>query len=232
MVQMTLDASGCATLGGCNGGAQRPPAKIGAVLPAHILQVPRWRNRKLLRREPRLEIASSLFRFSPKYSPTYYLPQCQQPVTLAANFEGSVVILQFGSSSMSQHDEAKVGLLALSMLLKRDNYTPTRRIEILTNFRNWIHAIERSNGGPISDAAVQDVIADLFYRLLKGQEATDPLVIETIETDLDPKTISKLRTCELDLRVSRIHPSTFRVLDAFCFLMVMLPPPYLTEWPY
>lgn len=111
-------------------------------------------------------------------------------------------------------------------LVKLQN-DPTRltisaRIQAVHNLRGTIEFLSKQYGERLSDAAVSDLIDDLFHRILRHGNIEDLGVLETLNKGLDPKTIGNLRSCQLDLNVRRIHPRTIRVLDAFCFAIVPL----------
>lgn len=115
-----------------------------------------------------------------------------------------------------------------ALIRLREKYSSRARYEIVTAFREWVSALERSNNRAISPQRLSELLDQEFDEFSDTMAVEDPW-FKTIwaERGLDPKTIKNLLTCELKLNLLDIHERSFRMLDAFLQIVTKNPPPYL-----
>lgn len=115
----------------------------------------------------------------------------------------------------------------LAPLALKASYSYRQRHKVLSLFREWVQALERSNGA-ISHKRLSKLLDDEFNEFSDTMNVSDPW-FKTVweERGLDPKTIKNLLECDLKLNLLDIHDRSFRMLDAFLQIVTQNPPFYL-----
>ena len=102
-------------------------------------------------------------------------------------------------------------------------YLPSERIVLLERYRYVVQRM-KERGARVSPQALSDRIDDVFNTFSDWTSINDPWFIATSRDRLDPHTIRKMLSCDVELEHEHFQTGSLRVIDVFLQIITHDPP--------